>query len=79
MLDECDRWLKKLAPGTLLYNINNPSWGFWLVYHAEVWQYPGSWTQVAVDVINPVACRLAKIDQEAGDFGDRWAIVDVSR
>lgn len=77
MPDERNRWLKKLAPGTLLYNINNPSWGFWLVYHVKVQSFPGTWNQLEIHVVDP-RNRLTELNIEAGQFQGRWAIVDTN-
>jgi len=71
-----DQWLKRLAPGALLFLKSWPH-GFWLVYHAEVEQFPGPWTQLKVWLVDP-RCKLSRIEIESGEFGERWDIVDVN-
>jgi hypothetical protein len=71
-----DRWLKRLAPGTLLYNKNKPERGFFLVVQTTVKEFPGNWTELFVLTITP-ECTLKELEVESGIFTGNWAIVDV--
>ena len=72
-----DAWLRKLAPGTLLYLNSWPEGGFHLVYHAEVEQFPGPWTQLKIWLVDP-RCKLTRVEVESSVFSERWTIVDVN-
>jgi hypothetical protein len=74
----CSEWSKRLAPGTLLYNENNPGWGFFLVYHTEVTLFPGPWLKLTVWLVDP-RCKLSKLEIESDVFSEHWNIVDVER
>jgi hypothetical protein len=69
------RWLRRVAPGTLLYMKSDPDMGFWLIYHCKVMQHPIEWYVLTVDVVDP-RLRLTQIELEVQNFFERWAVVE---
>jgi len=70
-----ESWVKRLAPGTLLYNKNHQ--GFYLVVHASARDFPEKWLELSILLVTP-QCTLKRLQVESGIFTGNWVIVDVS-
>jgi hypothetical protein len=68
-------WLEKVTPGSLLYNVHNPSWGSWLVIHAETSDPYGVWVMMSIILLGGPGHGVTLIKGDAGTLLSRWHVV----